>query len=229
MAYRNPSELYQTVASNLRPISSTLNVVMIGSIACTLRNTSSSSCSQNGERSAEIMFAKRCIETGKEFKLEEIKNQRWHITPFLGRKKWENIVQMEERVYPLLIRECYDNAHLDESKTLFIIRVGGKEIYLSEELIAEVLELPINDSKILQDHWFRNMQSISLPFIILAHIKNIIEPFGIKNCLPYGMALTNIFKHAEIDLRPLKPSFDTQILKQMELELYPTNEKKYLS
>lgn len=71
------------------------------------------------------------------------------------------------------------------------------------------------------------MEPISLPYLILNHILNITQPFRNRICLPYGMALTKVFRLVGIDLSPQPyyddvASFDSQNLIQLGIELNPS-------
>lgn len=65
-----------------------------------------------------------------------------------AKQKWENFAQIEETVYPDLVKGFYKNAYMDYSQTWIKNTVGCKEVHLTQESIAESLEILTIEKKI---------------------------------------------------------------------------------
>lgn len=73
-------------------------------------------------------------------------------------------------------------------------------------------------------------KSLNLPYIILRTIMNAIATLRPTPCLPYGMALTRIFRYEGVLLEEYncsdeRTTFYSKNLKEMKLELKPIKEK----
>lgn len=129
--------------------------------------------------------------------LEDLRHQGWNITPYLVRQKWENFVQIKERVYPLLVRDFYYNAELDDFKTGIVTYVDGKEIHLTKELFAEALEIPTNSRKLFQDELFEKTRT-SLPHVSEYVLKDPSSKLTSSNLLDHVKILHKICVHNQV-------------------------------
>lgn len=138
-------------------------------------------------------MTKRSIETGKVFNLEVLRNQGRDISPYLVVQKWENFVQIKERVYPMLIIDFYHNAQPDDFKTGIVVTYAGdKEIHLTEALFVEALEIPTENRFFFKADWFhfptshsciqKNPSSRVTASNLLDHVKNSTQVVCAQSC-----------------------------------------------
>lgn len=82
----------------------------------------------------------------------------WNLLPYLKIQKWENFVQVKERVYLESVKEFYENT--DDSLRWTKSIVGGTSLYCTQEFISEALEIPTTEKQVFGDEWMTMMNTI---------------------------------------------------------------------
>lgn len=134
------------------------------------------------------------VGTGKTSLLEEIKEKDIGIKKDLEFKEWSNFVEMEELVYPKLVRAFSAAATVDKKDILMQSKVKGKTTVLVEQYIGAALGIESIDAALYySDDWYGH---------ILIQKSEVLKMFNTrgelmsKNLGSYGKLVHNMCIHS---------------------------------
>lgn len=108
-----------------------------------------------------------------------------NLLPYLKRQKWEKFVQIKELVYPDFVREFYENAYTSDTLKWINSSLGGKSLYLTQEIISEALDIPTTDQKVYGEDWISQLNTTKESVIrrVLKEGKQNIEAKNLQDHL----------------------------------------------
>lgn len=66
---------------------------------------------------------------------------------------------MKEPVYLDLVKKFYENAWIDDSLSWVKSTVGGKDLYITQEIISEAFDIPTTEKKINGEDWISEVHT----------------------------------------------------------------------
>jgi hypothetical protein len=126
---------------------------------------------------------------GRVYNLDDLINTDHDLTKFTYPLGWTHLFSIRETYYPNLIEAFYFNAVISSEQNYIIYEIKGKKIKLTEQVLGNLLNLPLSGHKLYGSSWFK-MASLNKKDLMT----EMVEPGTILKYNPPSSQLKHDYK-----------------------------------